>query len=189
MQVLVLEQTERGEEKASADKTSLRARLEALHGVAYDWALACAAYVEVDAQDVLQTTYVKILSGKAEFHGRAALKTWLFAVIRHTAAEQRRRQAFRWRALVRLWQRRPELPETDLREPPVDLDRARRSERVETALSSLSRRQREVLHLVFYQELTIREAAEILGISLGSARVHYDRGKKAMLRQLEGETR
>jgi RNA polymerase sigma-70 factor (ECF subfamily) len=53
------------------------------------------------------------------------------------------------------------------------------------ALDRLSSRQREVLHLVFYQDLTIAAAADVLGISVGSARVHYERGK-AHLRQLLG---
>ena len=54
------------------------------------------------------------------------------------------------------------------------------------ALSKLSGRQREVLHLVFYQDLTIAEAATVLGVTLGSARVHYERGK-ARLRELLGD--
>ena len=54
------------------------------------------------------------------------------------------------------------------------------------ALDRLSSRQREVLHLVFYQDLTIADAAEVLGVSVGSARMHYERGK-AQLRRLLGE--
>jgi DNA-directed RNA polymerase specialized sigma24 family protein len=37
-----------------------------------------------------------------------------------------------------------------------------------------------VLQLVFYHGMTIEEAAEVMHISLGSARTHYDRGKKAL---------
>ena len=54
------------------------------------------------------------------------------------------------------------------------------------ALETLSARQRDVLHLVFYQELTIAAAAEVLGISVGSARAHYERGK-ANLRRILGD--
>jgi RNA polymerase sigma factor (sigma-70 family) len=54
------------------------------------------------------------------------------------------------------------------------------------ALKQLPARQRDVLHLVFYQELTIAAAADVIGVSIGSARVHYERGK-ARLRQILGE--
>jgi RNA polymerase sigma-70 factor (ECF subfamily) len=51
------------------------------------------------------------------------------------------------------------------------------------ALARLSARQREVLHLVFYQEMTIEEAAQVLHIPLGTARTHFQRGKRR-LRQI-----
>jgi RNA polymerase sigma-70 factor (ECF subfamily) len=47
-------------------------------------------------------------------------------------------------------------------------------------LSRLSRRQRELLHLVFYQELTVEQAAEVLRIPVGTARTHYERGKSRL---------
>ena len=53
-----------------------------------------------------------------------------------------------------------------------------------SALARLSRRQREVLELVFYQDLSIEEAAETLAISIGSARTHYARGKRKLVQRL-----
>jgi DNA-directed RNA polymerase specialized sigma24 family protein len=38
------------------------------------------------------TAYLKILQGRARYRDGAAFKTWLFAVIRLTAADERRRQ-------------------------------------------------------------------------------------------------
>lgn len=151
------------------DTSELRAQLEQLHPVSFGWALACCSRNPMEAEDILQTAYLKVLDGRARFDGRAAFKTWLFAVIRRTAADERRRQ---WLRRLRLVEYRPE--RDDLAQP------APRSEMLDTALAQLPRRQREVLHLVFYQDLTIEEAAGVMGVSVGSARTHYERGKQRL---------
>ena len=43
--------------------------------------------------------------------------------------------------------------------------------------------------LVFYQELSVAEAASVLGISVGTARTHYQRGKQRLRELLAGEER
>jgi len=151
------------------------------HAAAFGWALACCKWDKRQAEDVLQISYLKILDGRARFAHRANFRTFLFAVIRRTAAEEQRRQIVR-----------RGLSLGDIREPAIAHDgldsilREESSRRLESALKQLSSRQREVLHLVFYQDLTIAEAATVVGISLGSARTHYERGK-AQLRRLLGE--
>jgi len=38
---------------------------------------------------------------------------------------------------------------------------------------------------VFYQDLTIQEAAEVLAMPVGTARTHYERGKERLRLLLE----
>ena len=52
-------------------------------------------------------------------------------------------------------------------------------------LQQLSPREREVLELVVYQGLTLREAAEIMGVTLGSASSYIKRAKAAVKSQVE----
>lgn len=156
----------------------LEREVEQLHAASFSWALACCRRHREDAEEVLQDVYVKILEGKARFDGRSSLKTWLFAVIRRTAAAQARRRIVRDLLLAK-WGRR-EMTVA----PAPDSDVARI---LVAALRQLARRQREVIELVFYHDMTIEEASVAMNISIGSARVHYDRGKKRLLAQLDGK--
>jgi len=151
------------------DRAELECELERLHAASFGWALGCCGRNRDDAEEVLQTVYLKVLDGKARFDGRSSLKTWLFAVIRRTAMAHRRTRWIRSLALLRL-------PPP---QPPPEVDQME-TRRLVAALRRLSRRQREVLELVFYHDMTIEEAGQALRISLGSARVHYTRGKKRL---------
>src|SRR5712691_6455943 len=77
------------------DDAGLRNALEAHHVESYGWALSCCRRRRDEAENVLQLVYVKVLSGKAVFDGRSSFKTWLFAVIRNTAAHEHRMELLR----------------------------------------------------------------------------------------------
>ena len=157
----------------------LEAELEALHSRSFGWALSCCRWDESQAEDVLQTTYVKVLSGSASFGGRSAFSTWLFGVIRRTAQEMERsarsqhKKALKFAAVGGLPDAEPAVAERQI-------VRSEESRRLRGALEHLPDRQREVLFLVFYQDLSVAQSAEVMDISVGSARTHYDRGKKRL---------
>lgn len=152
--------------------------LSEIHAASFGWALSCCRFDREEAGEVLQTSYLKILEGRARFNGHSSMRTWVFGVVRRAAAERRRRRVIRSLSLARWAQL---LPASDPYLPPeLAPEQVRQARRLREMLSRLSPRQRELLHLVFYQELTIEEGAGVLGISVGTARVHYERGKAAL---------
>jgi len=172
-----------------AGQIELRRELASNHREAFTWALNCCRRNRSDAEDVLQATYVKVLEGRARFDRRSTFTTWLFGVIRLTAAEQRRRRFLRDLVLGRV------AVEESLRDPApaadAHLGQAQSRAALARALALLPHRQREVLLLVFYHELTVEEAARVISIGVGSARQHYARGKARLREFLPrfGETR
>lgn len=165
------------------EEEELRSELEGHHPAAYGWALHCCGRNSGDAEDVLQTAYVKILCGRARFNGGSSFRTWLFAVIRNTAADQQRSW---WRRLLREsgWSAQQRAAPGEAR-----LDAPAGYAELENAMMQLSSRQREVLHLTFYQGMTVEEAAEVMSVSVGSARTHYERGKARLRSLLNGVLR
>ena len=151
------------------ERAELERELRAHHAASFGWALSCCRDDPHSAEDVLHETYLRVLDGRARFRGESAFRTWLFGVIRQVARGARRRAALRRVLLLRVFAAEP-----------AQVDDAPPEAALRTALRGLPERQREVLMLVFYQDLTIAEAAQALGIALGTARAHYERGKAAL---------
>jgi RNA polymerase sigma-70 factor (ECF subfamily) len=165
------------------DEQGLRQLLQEHHRESFGWALCCCRKDRLRAEDVLQGAYLKVLTRKARFDGRGAFKTWLFAVIRTTARDEHRREVLRRVGFLRY--------AGAVREAHADpvtgeaLDREQLQAVFRDALEKLPGRQRQVLQLVFYHDMSLSEAAGAMGVSIGSARTHYDRGKKALREQLD----
>lgn len=165
------------------DGSELRSQLEKYHKASYGWALSCCHYDQNEAEEVLQTTYVKVLEGKACFQGKANFRTWLFKVIRNTALDIRRKNKLRRIGLSKFINFSED--QIKIIDPISETLQVQQNGFLKKNLSRLSRRQHQILHLVFYQGLTIQEAGEILKISTGSARKHFERGKKGLRKLIE----
>ena len=156
----------------------MQSDLEAIHPDCFGWALTCCGWRRDEAEEVLQASYLKALDGRARFDEQSSLRTWFFGVVKRTAAEHRRRRLTRALGIGRWLSNRPAAEPAPTPETVSHVAEDRR--RLRRLLSRLPGRQRELLHLVFYQEMTIEQAAGVLAISTGSARTHYARGKARM---------
>jgi RNA polymerase sigma-70 factor (ECF subfamily) len=164
----------------------LEAWLERLHQESFGWALSCSEGDAMRAEDVLQTAYVRVISGRAAYGRRSSFRTWLFGVIRRVAQEEGRRERRERKRSAHLDDPRVQAA-VDERTRPDEVDSSRG---LRAALARLPERQREVLHLVFYQDMSIADAAVVMEVSVGSARTHYERAKarlRAILEEGSGE--
>ena len=123
----------------------LKTEVEKLHPASFGWALHCCRHNRAEAEEVLQTVYLKIFQGNATYRGECKLQTWLFAVIRKTAISERRKHLLRTLKSIAT-------SDNDLNsQPDFEFERSEMQQRFKQALARLPARQRETLHLVFYQ--------------------------------------
>ncbi|MFH1965975.1 MAG: RNA polymerase sigma factor [Acidobacteriota bacterium] len=165
------------------DDESLKNMMEQNHTSAFGWALYCCNGDQEEAADVLHSVYVQILEkGRLAFSGKSSFKTWLFSVIRNTSRKRRFQVSHRLRKLQNLVFGLPPAEEkgiegrfyeNEVRNWILDL------------FGRLSKRQRQVLQLAFYHNLTLAEAAVVMGVSVGSARTHYERGKVRLRAEMQ----
>jgi RNA polymerase sigma factor (sigma-70 family) len=146
-----------------------REQLEVHHKEAWFWARQCCRFQPDLAEDVLQTAYLKVLEKRALFHGKSSFKTWLFSVIRFTALDFTNAQQLHTA-------RHLDIDGVQVGEGQSESDLVN----YEGMISQLPGRQAELLLLVFYHDMTLEKAAEVMETSIGTARTHYDRGKRKL---------
>ncbi len=154
-----------------------RSALEAIHGQVYGWALSRCDFDHATAEDLMQQAYVELLSGSARFDNRSTLKTFVFGVVQNLARSRFRRLSTRLR-LVKQYSQESNTGAAEAMEPVID-------DGVWRAVRALPARQRDIIELVFCRDLTIEQAASVMGVSTGTGRVHYDRAKKALRSRLQ----
>ncbi len=152
--------------------------LEAIHSQLYGWALSRCGFDRPAAEDLMQEAYVQLLSGAARFNNKSSLKTFLFGVIQNLARSRFRRIAVRMRLVRTFAAEAADAGPGEIETGDVE------SDQVWKAVEALPARQRDITELVFCKDMTIEQAAAVMGVSVGTGRVHYDRAKKALTGRL-----
>lgn len=137
-----------------------------------------------DCQDLAQEILLQVWRSAPAFQGRASVSTWVYRVALNTALGWRRKEGRR-RA-----RQRPLLEVKDLSAAGLDgAEQLSWREAVERLYAAI-RRLREAdiaLVLLYLDDLSYRQMAEVLGISESNVGVRLNRAKKALLALLEGE--
>jgi len=138
-----------------------------------------------DARDAVQEVFLKVMVKAGSFRPKALVSTWLYRVaVNHCLNVLRRR---RLRRLVSLSPveddeaaAAPPEPAEERADPHRELDARRRWSRVQRAIAALPPSQRAVLVLARFEELSYKEIAETLGITLGAVESRLFRAMRAL---------
>jgi RNA polymerase sigma-70 factor (ECF subfamily) len=198
--------------RAREDEIAVVAELKAGSEAAYEWLIAHyhqPIYSLVfrmlndaaDAADTTQEVFLKVFRHIDRFHGESSLKTWLYRIALHEAANQKR-----WwsRHKGRETSMESNIGEDDLgcsnfmlKDTLVDgasspFDDAMHEEvraKVEEELKQVAEPFRTVVILRDIEDLSYEEIADVLELSLGTVKSRLVRGREALRKRLESYVR
>jgi len=136
--------------------------------------LAVQGAPEAELEDLVQDAFFRAFRALHGFRGGASFRTWLMSIGSNLLKDRRRQ--WKRRPMVEL---APDLPDHSA-DPAGETEAGWAAERLETELGRLPRLQREVFLLRAQQGQEYRDIAGGLGISEGSARVHFHHAVKRL---------
>lgn len=133
---------------------------------------------EVDALDAVQEAFIKAFTHLDRFRGQSSFKTWLLRIVSNAALDMgRSRRRSGWNELPAKPLAGQEFDDGPT--PESGIHRADLRKAIDGALERLPATQRQTFVLHVDGELTYREVADVLGISIGTvmSRLFYARQK------------
>lgn len=128
---------------------------------------------EATADDLAQETFLKAYGHLDRYRGEAKLSTWLYRIAYHLFVSHVRR-------------RREALPLDAGPEPVAESSPSTLARHdLNRALGCLGVEERAAIALTFGRDLTHEEAAEILGIPVGTLKTHVARAKEKLRKRLK----
>jgi RNA polymerase sigma-70 factor (ECF subfamily) len=138
-----------------------------------------------NAEDAVAATFLAAFAARRRYDlGRQDARPWLFGILTKDLGKRRRAEDARFRALARAASAQPAVGHEDDVARQVSAQSARRA--LAAALARLSQRDRGVLLLIAWGELSYAEASEALGIPVGTVRSRLNRARRKMREALGG---
>jgi RNA polymerase sigma-70 factor (ECF subfamily) len=133
-----------------------------------------------DAEDVLQTVFVRIVRKRHRLAGARRLDSYVYGIARNEASRMlgRRKRERTAKVANESWLIVPES-----RREPADL-----AEQLQAALARLPQPQREVIVMKIYRQKTFLEISRLLGLSQNTAASRYRYGMEKLRTLLENMT-
>ena len=127
-----------------------------------------------DARDVTQEVFVQVYRSLPSFRRGSRFATWLYRIAVNRAVDSARSaKGRRWLPLMETLSATPD-PDAN---PARSAEKGAEKDTIQGLLSKVPVQHRDVLVLKYYQELSVEEIAEVLGISVTAAKVRLHRAR------------
>ncbi|MGF1562918.1 MAG: sigma-70 family RNA polymerase sigma factor [Geminicoccaceae bacterium] len=133
-----------------------------------------------EADDLVQETMLKAIRSIDRFREGAELRSWLTTIMINTLRSEHRKARSRQAYAATL-------PGEEPSAPPRQQDWVE-AQTVLEALQMLPSEQREAIALMAFEDVRYAEAADMLGIKLGTFMSRLSRGRAALRKHLEGDS-
>ena len=129
------------------------------------------------SEDLVQEVFMRVLKYRAGYMGDSRFNVWLFQIARNTHIDHLRKQ----KAALPLDEQFEETPSREPR-PDTVYEAGQEAELVRRALDRLPAPKREILVLFRFQNLKLREIAELTGTQVGTVKAQVHRALKDLSR-------
>ena len=143
---------------------------------------------EAETEDICQEALLRAYEKWDTFRGEARAETWFFRILTNLCLNHHRRQS--------VWQRVRQWIQSEGKEehwpmriqssenPEKSLLSRQSGEAIHSAMEKLSKQQRSIFVLRYLQDFSVREVAEITGLSENSVKTHTARALQTMRKNL-----
>jgi RNA polymerase sigma-70 factor (ECF subfamily) len=168
---------------ASADQVAFEALYRRYQGRVYRY-LQTLVQDPASAEELVLDVMVAVWKGAGSFRGQSSLSTWIFGIARNKAMDAIRQVMRKQKGWVSL----EEAPEqVDSRcDLVAEAEQKSVAALTRRALATLSSEHREVIQLAFYDELSCREIAEIVGCPLNTVKTRLFYARQHLKKILQG---
>lgn len=134
------------------------------------------------AEDIFQEVFIKINQSVKGFNGRSSIKTWIIRITINMCKDYLK-SAYHRRVVPILDFKEDQIVSEDSYD---DILKASEAETVRKVVQELPSQYKEVVICVYYQEMSMKEAAKVLKIPEGTVKTRLLRAKERLKKSLEG---
>ena len=138
---------------------------------------------EADAAEITNEAMLEVWRAAARFAGESRVRTWLFGIVNHRAIDLLRRRRRRHEHADELTDVADEAPACNLSDV---IGGAQDAGHVRSCVQQLPERQKAVVHLAFFEELSYPEVAQVLDVPVGTIKTRVMHAKQRLQHCLAG---